>query len=202
VLFSDNSISKFLNDNFECAWQSVRPVPTLTLDLGNGKIIKRTMHGNVATYVCTSDGVVVDILPGMYDANDYLSSLQGLKDSALSLRHSRNLRDDLAMYHQGAFQQLSASAHVPKRPTGIYPERYIPVPEPVAKAGLKELLTLDTEINQVERRSMIHKRLANSGPVRPNQIKHWLYRDVLHADLDDPYLGLGSLLSANNPFGH
>ena len=34
----------------------------------------------------------------------------------------------------------------------------------------------------------------------PEQIKRWLYREVLHADLDDPYLGLGDALFGDGIF--
>jgi hypothetical protein len=36
--------------------------------------------------------------------------------------------------------------------------------------------------------------------VRPDEVTRPIYRDVLHADLDDPYLGLGEALFANYPF--
>ena len=42
-----------------------------------------------------------------------------------------------------------------------------------------------------QRRRQIHEHLASGVLIRPEQIKRWLYRDVLHADLDDPFLGLG-----------
>jgi hypothetical protein len=45
--------------------------------------------------------------------------------------------------------------------------------------------------NETQQRLLIHDRFASADPVRPEQIKRWVYRDVLHADLDDPYLGLG-----------
>ena len=41
---------------------------------------------------------------------------------------------------------------------------------------------------------------GNGSVVAPGGITKWLYREVLHADLDDPYLGLGDLLFANYPF--
>jgi len=47
---------------------------------------------------------------------------------------------------------------------------------------------------------MIHKHLAVLLPVRPDDIKKWLFRVVLRVDLDDPLLGLGDVLNANYPF--
>jgi hypothetical protein len=80
-------------------------------------------------------------------------------------------------------------------------------PAPAAKPATKaeeiarwEALTEDTKLNETVRREMIHRKLADAGSVKPDQIVKWLYKDVLHADLDDPYLGLGEVLFKNYPF--
>jgi hypothetical protein len=75
VLFSDDQVAQVMSESFEPAWQSLRPVPRVTIDFGNGTIVKRTLHGNVATYICTQDGKVLDILPGIYDAKTYAREL-------------------------------------------------------------------------------------------------------------------------------
>jgi hypothetical protein len=63
-----------------------------------------------------------------------------------------------------------------------------------------QLLVKDTELNETERRQQIHKMLAAGAAVQPAAITKRLYKDVLHADLDDPYLGLGKVLFANYAF--
>jgi hypothetical protein len=63
-----------------------------------------------------------------------------------------------------------------------------------------KLLAEDTRINETVRRLQIHDMLARTDLVRPGAITKPLYKDVLHADLDDPYLGLGEALFANYPF--
>jgi hypothetical protein len=55
-------------------------------------------------------------------------------------------------------------------------------------------------VNERIRRRAIHERLARLGAVGPDDVKKWLYKEVLHADLDDPLLGLGRLLNDNYPF--
>src|SRR4030095_8210113 len=62
------------------------------------------------------------------------------------------------------------------------------------------MLTADTSVNETVRRRQIHEKLAHAGRVGPADIKHWLYKEVLHADLDDPYLGLQPVASAGYPF--
>jgi hypothetical protein len=58
----------------------------------------------------------------------------------------------------------------------------------------------DTQLNETVRRRLIHEMLAEKGLVRPEAVVKRIYKDVLHADLDDPYLGLGNVLFANYPF--
>ena len=60
-------------------------------------------------------------------------------------------------------------------------------------AGWKALAE-DTLLNESVRRQLIHAHLAEKGLAPPSDVKKWLYREVLHADLDDPYLGLGKIL--------
>ena len=50
------------------------------------------------------------------------------------------------------------------------------------------------------RRKQVHELLASVGPAAPQALTRRLYKDILHADLDDPYLGLGSSLFASYPF--
>jgi hypothetical protein len=55
-------------------------------------------------------------------------------------------------------------------------------------------------VNQRDLRRTVHERLAGLGAVHPGDIKKWLFKEVLHADLDDPLLGLGRMLTYNYPF--
>jgi hypothetical protein len=76
-------------------------------------------------------------------------------------------------------------------------------PTPNTTEGLDEWKALvdDALVNETTRRQKIHEYLATpSKPVVPATITKWLYREVLHTDLDDPYLGLGKLLFDRYPF--
>jgi len=63
-----------------------------------------------------------------------------------------------------------------------------------------KLLREDSRLNESKRRLLVHELLARQERVRPAEITRRVYRDVLHTDLDDPYLGLGSVLFAHYPF--
>ena len=70
----------------------------------------------------------------------------------------------------------------------------------VGEAKDWKTLSEDSQINENARRRTIHEMLAASGPVLPKEVSKQIYKDVLHADLDDPYLGLGHILFAHYPF--
>ena len=53
-LYSNKEISNYLRDNFVLHWQSVRPVPRVTIDFGDGRKLERTLTGNSAHYVLTA----------------------------------------------------------------------------------------------------------------------------------------------------
>ena len=61
-------------------------------------------------------------------------------------------------------------------------------------------LAEDTALNESTRRLQIHQMLAEAGVAAPAQVTRPIYKDVLHADLDDPYLGLGPALFGSYPF--
>ncbi|MFP6614277.1 MAG: hypothetical protein VB835_18350 [Pirellulales bacterium] len=71
------------------------------------------------------------------------------------------------------------------------------------------ILAKDTAINESIRREAIHRYMIerslkfdsdNPGLLMPRNVTKWLYREVLNADIDDPYLGLGKVLFASYPF--
>ena len=224
-MFSREDVAAFINRNFEPAWEMVRPVPIVRIDFGNGNVATRTLHGNIASYVCATDGKVVDILPGIYTPTAYTAALEQPRTLAeAQVRLSADARQTrLRDYHrekarllrnaQAAIVLAEAARPVVNRPqparadpgkkTIERPAERIFLPPPPANGvaaprprTASELATwqplvADTARNESERRLLIHDRLATTSLVQPEQIKRWLYKDVLHADLDDPYLGLG-----------
>jgi hypothetical protein len=66
ALYSNKDVSEFMRTNFVLHWKSVRPVPKVTIDFGDGRKLERTLTGNSAHYVLASDGTPLDVLPGLY----------------------------------------------------------------------------------------------------------------------------------------
>ncbi|WP_372364982.1 hypothetical protein [Candidatus Uabimicrobium sp. HlEnr_7] len=71
VLYANKRLSTYLRNNFILCWQSERPVPVVTIDFGNGRIVKRTITGNAAHYVMDSQGNLLDVIPGIYSAKTF-----------------------------------------------------------------------------------------------------------------------------------
>lgn len=228
MLFSQDPVADFINLSFEPVWESVRPVPIVRIDFGNGSVLTRTLHGNILTSVCTPDGLVVDALPGIYTESGYVAQLNLLCAVARNAQSSPEAKRDMLVraYHRGQAQalkkmaapgqkaadqkQLYITKRVIERPIelALLPAQIAGVPQTPAKPALtaaedvarwKELEE-DTRLNERTRRRQIHELLATAGLVLPKQVTHPIYKDVLHADLDDPYLGLGDVLFATYPF--
>ncbi len=188
-MFSNETVAAYINEYFEPVWISVRPVPIVTIDFGNGNVLKRTLHGNVASYVCDADGRVLDVLPGIYQPDVYLEQIEQLARLHQTVLNSgkRQAGQTVGDYHRTRLEALTDTA------TQYQPSPAVVSPNHVA-------LWVDTQINETTRRRAIHQYLAENGMVQPDEIKAWLYREVLHADLDDPWLGLNDVLFADYPF--
>jgi hypothetical protein len=75
TLYPNTQVSAYLRDHFILHWQSVRPVPRITIDMGDGRQIERTITGNSIHYVLDADGNPIDALPGLYGAKPFLAEL-------------------------------------------------------------------------------------------------------------------------------
>jgi hypothetical protein len=200
VLFSNDAIAGFINDRFEPVWQSVRGVPTVTIDFGGGRSITRTLNGNIAAYVCFADGAVLDVLPGIYAPEVFREELErmALRHSTLAGRGDRGAA--LRAYHAEAEETILERSVIPIEVLrGGSSATAGPVPR-ASELGGWEALRADTRVNEFSRRLAIHGHLKALDAPRPEDLTRWLYREVLHADLDDPYLGLGETLFGSYPF--
>ncbi len=75
VLYSNSEVADVLRERFVLHWQSVRPVPTVTIDYGDGRKLKRTLTGNSIHYILDSAGRPLDALPGLYGPQAFLRGL-------------------------------------------------------------------------------------------------------------------------------
>lgn len=236
-MFSRENVAQFINAYFEPAWESVRPVPIVHIDFGNGTMLTRTLHGNILTSVCDAEGHVLDALPGIYAEKEYLHQLDQLRLLAryVGARPADRRAETLRAYHHehakalknhtrpqefalksraGAAPKAARAGGVSKsvierpvevilaaaKPVAVHPEESPKLTTKEDVASWKELAE-DTRLNETTRRLQIHELLAGTGLVQPSKVTRRIYKNVLHADLDDPYLGLGKVLFETYPFG-
>lgn len=102
ALYSNKEISDHLRDNFILHWQSVRPVPRVTIDFGDGRKLERTLTGNSAHYVLAASGEPLDVLPGLYSPQAFRQWLELMRkfhgDYAASEPEQRPIK--LAAFHR------------------------------------------------------------------------------------------------------
>ena len=82
TLYSNAEISKALGERFILHWKSVRPVPKVTIDFGDGRKLERTLTGNSIHYILDGDGQIVDALPGLYGPKAFLRELERAEQTA------------------------------------------------------------------------------------------------------------------------
>lgn len=76
TLYANAEVSEVLRNQFVLHWQSVRPVPKVTIDFGDGRQIETTLTGNSIHYILDAEGQPVDAIPGLYGAKAFLRELE------------------------------------------------------------------------------------------------------------------------------
>lgn len=147
ALYPNARINEILYNKFILHWQSVRPVPKVTIDFGDGRKIQTTITGNSVHYVLNSEGKVFDALPGLYgpgafarwlETGDYLfrswTSPEAGEETRREyfLNHHRNRREQLAarwsydLAKVGVDIQLTASKQNPPVSTKLIAQQSQP----------------------------------------------------------------------------
>lgn len=86
VLYANAMVSATLRNRFVLHWQSVRPVPLITIDFGNGRKLERTVTGNSIHYVLDSQGEVIEALPGVYGPQAFARNLTEAESLFMNLK--------------------------------------------------------------------------------------------------------------------
>jgi hypothetical protein len=106
LLYPDESIRRLLHDKFVLTWTSVRSVPTITIDLGDGRKVVRTITGNSVHYVALPDGQVVDCFPGLYGPKPFFERLQCAVRAAHQAINSCDSAAVVADYRQVQLEKI------------------------------------------------------------------------------------------------
>lgn len=111
ALYANQEVSKYLKDHFVLHWESVRPVPKITIDYGDGRILERTITGNSAHYILDAQGRVLDALPGLYGPKAFMNGLEKVRIVAISLKDLPEIqrRQRLVSYHDREMRSIQTA---------------------------------------------------------------------------------------------
>jgi hypothetical protein len=115
VLLSDTRIQKLLAERTVPVWQSVGPVPTVTVDFGHGKTLKRTLGGNTVLLLILPDGRALDAFPGVYTPDDFsreLDAFFAVLDESGGIQGIAKNSESLRVYHQLRTRSTSDSREI------------------------------------------------------------------------------------------
>ena len=101
ALYPNAEISAYLRDRYILHWESVRPVPKVTIDYGDGRKLQRTLTGNSIHYILNAKGQPIDALPGLYGPQAFLSHLQQAEELNQEMANGRpeDIQNALQNYH-------------------------------------------------------------------------------------------------------
>jgi hypothetical protein len=110
ALYANAEVSQALRERFILHWQSVRPVPRITIDFGDGRKLERTITGNSIHYVLDADGRPIDALPGLYGPKAFLRGLTRAEEAAKQLASLAAERREnfLRAYHEERLAAITA----------------------------------------------------------------------------------------------
>jgi len=107
-LYANHEISGYLREHFILHWQTVRPVPHVTIDFGDGRKLERTLTGNSIHWVLDSDGKPFDALPGLYGPQAFLRELKSIEAAIQSTARLDDGRRNASfvVYHRNRLQTI------------------------------------------------------------------------------------------------
>ena len=111
VLYPNTEVANVLRQRFVLHWQSVRPVPVVTIDFGDGRKLERTLTGNSIHYILDSQARPIDALPGLYGPQAFLRGLAAAETVFKSLSGKTDEQRGLLLqtYYGTRHRQITAA---------------------------------------------------------------------------------------------
>ena len=184
-LYIDPAINRALRERFVLHWQSVRPVPKVTIDFGNGKTLVKTLTGNSTHLVLDMHGRVVDALPGLFDPEVFAQLLVRAHGLAMADRRQ------LPALHRRELERPVLARRAP-RPRAFDASMLAAAKHVVEWPVLRNVsfdVAADTATN-LELHAQVHQLFASGMDWTIEQLVDWIYRELFLMPPDDPALGL------------
>jgi hypothetical protein len=108
ALYPNLAVRQRLRDRYILHWQSVRPVPKVTVDFGDGRKLERTLTGNSIHYITTPTGEPIEALPGLYGPQAFLRHLDQAEQATrdYQAQPEADRRQFLEAYHRDRLTAL------------------------------------------------------------------------------------------------
>jgi hypothetical protein len=128
TLYANADVSEFLQTHFVLHWKSVRPVPVVTIDFGDGRVLRRTVTGNSIHYILDAEGRVLDALPGLYGPAAFKRGLANVVTLAKTLDGIRDADRNAALvaYHEERTRAIMEQWRDDMQKAGIEPSSDTP----------------------------------------------------------------------------
>jgi hypothetical protein len=191
ILYSDRAISAYMKANFVLEWESVRPVPKVTIEFGDGRVMHRTITGNSIHYLLDANGTPIDALPGLYAPKAFLAQLQAWRKpnarTAAPLAYSKMITEApmLTKIDFGAGDGADFDANT----LALIREKHGDADLDAVVARLRDSLAADTKRNEEELRPKI-RALLTKKTWTVKELNEAVYANVFLTPLDDPWMGL------------
>jgi len=79
VLYTHPGVREELGENWVLHWSSERPAPKVEIDMGDGRVLTRTITGNSIHYALDAKGRPIDALPGLWTPDAFTAALVGAR---------------------------------------------------------------------------------------------------------------------------
>lgn len=110
TLYPNTEVRNLLAEKFVLHWQTVRSVPIITIEFGDGRQIKRTITGNSLHLVLDHQGRSIDVLPGLYGPGVFVRELQSSGPAAVQMAQLEGdaFQQQRRIYHDARQRELLA----------------------------------------------------------------------------------------------
>lgn len=194
ILYTDPRIAAVMREKYVLHWKSVRPVPKVTIDFGDGRVIQTTITGNSVHYILDENGRVTDAIPGMYTPNAFLNALRngvpvlppppgGIVVREPDALDAENITGSKAIVEIPMLNALSLQS-IRKH---ARPKSEIEFAQMLTT--LKSTLLEDTRKNETTLRPVIRAWIAG-GMTDVETLNERVYAELFLTPSSDPWLGL------------
>jgi hypothetical protein len=194
LLYPEPAVQRLLKTDFVLHWKSLRPVPKVTIDFGDGRTLVRTITGNSLHAVLRADGTPVDAVLGLLSPDAFVQALERTKPMVLA----ESVRE-LAAQHRQAIANPPQLAAVRLQPNRLRDASTIALTKHAVESpliaqlrSLAQTLAEDTRTNELDLHPRLHRAFLERMWSSADDMVDWIYETLFLMPPDDPWLGLNA----------